>query len=517
MIPLRLFSTVFSSRQHATTFLVLTTVAFLLSATATKSRAAETVEENYDNGQLKLKYDHVDGKKTGVYLEFYEDGEPRLRARYKNDLLEGKYVSYHDNGEPKIATAYKRGKLHGKYVEKDLDGVILLGATFSSGTLHGKRVVFDEGRPVSRQEWTRGELTKLNGHPAHTRARTKIEKSLQKIYSARIKAPGAKTDQLMAVRRLNAYRYLCGLPADVQLDPGQFRLSKAGADVLKELRGIITHFPENPGWPKEKFKPAAEGCARSNLAQNVDSSAESVDLYMFDSDESNIEMVGHRMWCLSRTMATTGFGRNGPYFAMYAHDRRRKSAPAWKTVAFPPAGYVPVDYFTAHRTQGNVPYGWCIALNPKNFQWSEDYEVEVMPLDEELREGEPLSILHKGLADPDEHFSGGGGGGGDHGTRDREAEGGGDSEERGGRSRTSRKRGDGPGKKRKSGMAGYLNWLVFQPEDVETEPGNRYWVRISNIKTSQGKSTTIEYLVEFIESVEGTTIGGPNGDPNEDD
>lgn len=470
------------------------------------ARAVETVEETYENGQTKLKFDHVDGKKTGIYLEYYEDGQLWVQTRYKKGKRDGPHTVYFENGNIQLEANYKRDKLHGKYAEMDEEGTPLLTANYSGGQLHGKRGVFKDGQLVSKQEWTRDELTRLNGYRAHPRSRKKIEQSLKKIFATRIKSKGATRDHAMALRRLNAYRYLCGLPSNIRLDPQQTAYAKSAVDILAKLGRQITHTPENPGLPEEQYRTAYKACSSSNLASGSESSAVSVDMYMFDSDRSNIDLVGHRMWCLSRMMGATGFGRNVGYYAMFVMDSRGRGSADWNMVCFPPPGYIPVDYF---QTDGRdrTPYAWSIALNPRYYEYNSDFQVEIFPLDDELNREEPLIIKHTNFADPSEEMANSRrarpGDGSDPNAPDESAQ----SSRRKGRKSSS-----GPSI---SGIGGYTSWLVFQPQGLEVEEGRRYWLKLSNIRTAQGKPTSVQYLVEFIEPVEGATIGGKNGDPDE--
>lgn len=53
---------------------------------------------------------------------------------------------------------------------------------------------------------------------------------------------------------------------------------------------------------------------KKNLAFDV------IQLWMEDGDESNIDRVGHRRWCLNPSMEKTGFGFMDGYGAMYAFN-----------------------------------------------------------------------------------------------------------------------------------------------------------------------------------------------------
>jgi TonB family protein len=56
-----------------------------------------TVNEQYDNGQVKLKSTYKKGEKNGTHVEYYENGELKFNATYKSGKLEGKYEEYFPN------------------------------------------------------------------------------------------------------------------------------------------------------------------------------------------------------------------------------------------------------------------------------------------------------------------------------------------------------------------------------------------------------------------------------------
>ncbi|MEK6249053.1 MAG: hypothetical protein N2C12_12795 [Planctomycetales bacterium] len=160
--------------------------------------------------------------------------------------------------------------------------------------------------------------------------------------------------------------------------------------ILKE----IDHYPKSPGLTEGEYGVSYAGTSKSNRAQEIFPIADTVDAYMWDSGPSNISMVGHRMWCLAQRMRYTGFAKNGIYSTMFVQDKSRKKFPDWKVVAFPPAGYVPVDYFNWHESEG-IPYACSVALNLRHYKFNNKYEVEVCPLDDQLRRGDPIPIRYK--------------------------------------------------------------------------------------------------------------------------
>ena len=60
--------------------------------------------------------------------------------------------------------------------------------------------------------------------------------------------------------------------------------------------------------PREFYDKAFEGASTSNLHQGQDNLADAVAGFVFDSDERNIDRVGHRRWILSPGLREVGFG-----------------------------------------------------------------------------------------------------------------------------------------------------------------------------------------------------------------
>src|SRR5262245_5280496 len=180
------------------------------------------------------------------------------------------------------------------------------------------------------------------GAIATQRSAEEIKKKLTAIL-----APGDKKadEKTLALRRLKAYRYLAQVPYDdLTLDAEYSAMCLAGVKLCETL-GKLEHTPENPGLPEKDFKLAYNGTSRSNLAWGRMTLAESVDGWMFDSDSSNIDRLGHRRWCLNPGMKKTGFGRVGVFAAMYAFDRSRANVPNYDYICFPARGYMPIDFF----------------------------------------------------------------------------------------------------------------------------------------------------------------------------
>jgi hypothetical protein len=199
---------------------------------------------------------------------------------------------------------------------------------------------------------------------------------------------GKADENSLALRRLQAYRYLAEVPyKDLKLDEGFNKMCLAGAKLCEKI-GKLEHKPENPGLPEDEFKLAYMGTSRSNLGQGFKSLVQSVDAWMDDSDAGNIDRLGHRRWCLNPTMVKTGFGRSGIFTAMYSFDRSRTKPPDFDFICFPARGYMPIEFFGPH-------HAWSVSLNPKKYKTpAKDFVPKIYRADENgLKMGEPLKLI----------------------------------------------------------------------------------------------------------------------------
>jgi hypothetical protein len=164
-------------------------------------------------------------------------------------------------------------------------------------------------------------------------------------------------------RRVNFYRSLSGLPADITFNTT--KNSKAQEAALMFARnGRISHYPEaSEGWLLLTTN-AAEAAADSNIALGTYGPG-SVDAYMRD-DGSNNYLVGHRRWLqypLAQTMATGDVPSENTYFSANALwvIGDFKSSASKKFVAWPNRGFVPVNL---------VPARWSLSYPGANFDFA---------------------------------------------------------------------------------------------------------------------------------------------------
>ncbi|MEZ6010030.1 MAG: hypothetical protein R3F05_20025 [Planctomycetota bacterium] len=184
-------------------------------------------------------------------------------------------------------------------------------------------------------------------------------------------------DRELARRQLMAYRFLMDVPYDIRLDDGYTSFAQAASELCAAI-GKITHTPSNPGWPAERFEPAAKGAASSNLHRGH-RACRSVRSYMDDSSPKNIDRVGHRCWCLNPRMAATGFGHTEGFCAMWALDTARAPEPDVAVVSLPPAGYMPAAWMDAD-------WAWSVGLSAKHFDAPQAaaITIEVVPVGEDF-------------------------------------------------------------------------------------------------------------------------------------
>lgn len=142
-------------------------------------------------------------------------------------------------------------------------------------------------------------------------------------------------------RRVNYYRALAGLPADIIFSETKAAKCQKGA-LMMSANNALNHNP-----PTSWLFYTADGkaaAAASNLALGYYGPA-AVDGYMEDPGAGN-HIVGHRRWLLyqrAREMATGDIPQNGPYNASNVLwvIGDFKAAPPAKFIAWPNEGHAP--------------------------------------------------------------------------------------------------------------------------------------------------------------------------------
>lgn len=439
-------------------------ISLTLILVLTALAADKPVVENFDDGTKKLTYAlNPAGEKQGVQNEFFPSGKRRATTNYNNGKKNGAHVELYESGKVQLRANYLNDEYHGKVHELAEDGTTIRNATYRHGKRHGASQEY-AGKTLVKDEFYSDDLLLLPRSPAQIAAQLAIINKSPVVLDGEIPAdvtaeikrrvadPAAQAEREAAVRNLNGYRYLCGLPFDVGLDRAHIAYAEAGSDLLKAI-GKLDHKPANPGLPEDAFKAGYRGTSSSNIFMGLKEMGGTVHGYMDDSDASNIKMLGHRRWCLNPKMARTGLGRNDNFSAMWSMDNSRAEPFEYDYTAFPPAGLVPSAVFKKH-------YAWSVSLNPAKYRPPVEKNVKVTLFPAKLnaktgdvdKASQPLELNHLGV---------------DH------------------------------------GGYGVKDCIIFRPapfspaNPFSVEPGAAYWCEITGLEDSAGQPTKIAYFVGF--------------------
>ena len=154
-------------------------------------------------------------------------------------------------------------------------------------------------------------------------------------------------------RRINYFRAMAGVPANVMLDSVKNGKAQAAA-LLYSVNGALSHYPRRdfPHW-NCLSDDADEAARNSNIGYGSSYGAGVVDNFMRDAGAGNAQ-VGHRRWLLYPRAVEMGVGvvpgRREPGDAAggpagraiwVIGDRAEVGSEDWVGVSWPPAGFVP--------------------------------------------------------------------------------------------------------------------------------------------------------------------------------
>lgn len=401
---------------------------FILSLFLPIHIGGEDIEEKWPNGKTKKKYsvDATD-KKNGNYEEFFENGQSKIKSLYKNNLLEGDFIEYQEDGKIKQEIQYGNGKKNGFF------------KLYENGILN-KSFIWLNGVLVYTFPKSPAEITRmLNTIP---QLKTELVGAWPKNFEMDRFSKLVEEDNTNAMAKLREYRYLCGLPyEDLQIDKEYIARNLDAVIVLKKL-GTINHFPANPGVPEDVYKSGYIGTSSSNLAFMgfKVTSAQTISLYMNDSDPMNIDRVGHRRWCLSPNMKRTGFACEGGFGVMWSINiDKMKNPPHFDAICYPARGYMPITHF-----QKNC--AWSVSLNPNVYKTksTDTIKVKISSFKNSIKE--ELNISYQNI---------------------------------------------------NTLYIGTTNCIIFKPDNISVTSQSCYHVLITGIKDKNNKETKLEYFVEF--------------------
>ena len=315
------------------------------------------------------------GIHAAVEAESWPDGSKKSSYSINRDgERHGKYTVYFEDGKQRQETgAYRGGELHGMRVRYNAEGRLLAEETWVDGRLifpHSPREIIATRKVIAEQAAAAVETMDKSSYPSVT----------------------GPAELAATLTRLRTYRYLVGVPYEDITYADQYLTLAQGAAEISAANNGISHSPKRPqGWTDEQFNRGKKGAEESNLSMGRVGAA-SIDAYMFDSDKSNIDRLGHRRWMLNPSMLQTGIGIEGKYSAAYAFDKARKDVPDYDYVSFPPPGYMPNDLFTAE-------HAWHISVNPKYYAKPDSSAtLDIYPVDKNLtRAAEPLVTNYRNV------------------------------------------------------------------------------------------------------------------------
>jgi hypothetical protein len=409
-------------------------------------RADEPVETKHPNGQVHERYTlDAAGKKSGTYEEFRADGTLALRCVYKSDVRQGHAEEFFADGKTVQSSGeYRQGERDGAWLFVTEGNARHKKAEYRNGVMSGAVSIEIDGHVVSKQKWKDGELERLDDIVPFAVRRAALLERLTAILAPPstpidVSKDPLAADRAAALRRLQAYRALCGVRYEtLALVPEWNTLCDAASEVCRQ-NGEISHTPPKPpGFDDARYRQGCEGASHSNLSTGVDL-PDSVDSYMNDSDESNIARIGHRRWCLDPLMGKTGFGRADSFCAMWAMDQGGKAPRGLAAVLYPPPGYCPVNMFSP-------THAFSISPLKGGEVKKQDVRARVRALDQDWIPGNELALDHL-----DSIESGYGTGG----------------------------------------------CIVFRPAGLKVAPGARYLVEVS---IDAGKTQAWRYVVAFCEA-----------------
>jgi hypothetical protein len=257
-----------------------------------------------------------------------------------------------------------------------------------------------------------------------------------------------QSQQEAGLRALAAYRFLCDVPYDdLVIDRDYAAHALAGVKLLAKV-GMLTHAPDNPGLPDDEYQFALKGTSSSNICTSNDLPL-AIDMFMGDSDATNVDLLGHRRWCLNPAMLKTGFGADkSGYSCMWSMDSSRKNVPDFDFVAYPPRGLMPTRYFK----NGDA---WSVSLNPKRFQKPEpSVKATVTP----VRFDPVKATIRRGATPLETEFV----------------------------KISYENFGTGP-------------CIIFRPKEVKLEDGSAFLVTLRGLKQTNGQNAPLEYFVGFFD------------------
>lgn len=117
-----------------------------------------TYEEWYENGQMRVRENYIDGKLDGAFERWHPNGKLKERVLFKNGEKEGLREGWHKNGQLWYRENYKNGKLEGVSEEWYDTGELFGRSFYCDGLMHGTSTYWSrDGKILEMNNYKNGE------------------------------------------------------------------------------------------------------------------------------------------------------------------------------------------------------------------------------------------------------------------------------------------------------------------------------------------------------------------------
>jgi hypothetical protein len=224
------------------------------------------LEEFAANGTRTLLAIHAHGVRDGEHRQWRKDGSKLCFAYYHKDLLSGRFEEFDERNRPTRQGNYKNGKREGTWTENRSDGRRPT-AVYREDLLHGTLKLELGTKLLTKQIWKDGELLWLDDLQPFPTPRAVLSREHLAILTAVPPTPDPNdplaANRYAALRRLQAYRRLCGLPfADLELSSEWNVRCDAAAEVCRPRSLITPPLPAGPAGSARPHWTAGASCGR---------------------------------------------------------------------------------------------------------------------------------------------------------------------------------------------------------------------------------------------------------------
>lgn len=205
------------------------------------------------------------------------------------------------------------------------------------------------------------------------------------------------------IRTWNFIRWLAGLESVTLTDEAN-SLTAKGA-LLNAINNVLSHSPNRPDdLPEDSalWQDGNAACKNSNIFcgnptnyyNNTNLLSDSVRVWLNDSDENHVSVLGHRRWMLYPQIETSGFGaayndESWIFTACQTLNPQNRTLTTPDRVCWPAAGYFPIEFFSDNSNY-MFDQAWSVSLGPNYAKATSGVSVTMTETDD--GSGSPGSI-----------------------------------------------------------------------------------------------------------------------------